>query len=192
MVVMIAVRPGQIIFLNGTTSAGKTSIGEQLQLMLEKPYFHLSVDRISGMRAELRTSQLSPNELDAVLARTRAGFHRVVAGMAQAGNDVIVDHVLSEPWRLRDCLTVLAGYDVIFVGVHCSLPELERREHVRGTRPIGLAASQFAAVHSHGVYDIECHTEVFTPRECALQVTEYLMNPAQPSAFHRLRVIMGS
>ncbi|WP_425303565.1 phosphotransferase-like protein [Nocardia wallacei] len=30
--------------------------------------------------------------------------HRAVAAMASAGNDIVMDHVLSEPWRLRDCL----------------------------------------------------------------------------------------
>ena len=28
------------------------------------------------------------------------GFHRSIAAMAEVGNDVIVDHVLSEPWRV--------------------------------------------------------------------------------------------
>ncbi|MGD0240643.1 MAG: hypothetical protein ABSB59_09975 [Streptosporangiaceae bacterium] len=51
--------------------------------------------------------------LIAVLARTRAGFHRAVAGLAAAGNDVVADHVLSEPWRLLDCLAVMAGYRVV-------------------------------------------------------------------------------
>ena len=103
---------GQIIFLNGTSSSGKSSIAEQLLLVLDRPYFHMSVDAINSMRAKERTLELGPAELDAVLARTRAGFHRAVAGMAQAGNDIVADHVLSEQWRLLDCLTVLAGLDV--------------------------------------------------------------------------------
>ncbi len=90
---------GRVIFLNGTSSSGKSSIAEQLLLVLDTPYFHLSVDAISGLRAVERTLELDGPEQAAVLRRTRAGFHRAVAGMAQAGNDVVVDHVLSEPWR---------------------------------------------------------------------------------------------
>jgi chloramphenicol 3-O phosphotransferase len=113
-------RRGQIIFLNGTSSSGKSGIAEELRLLLDPPHFHMSVEAFNSMRARQKTLELDPAELDAVLARTRAGFHRAVAGMAEAGNDLVVDHVLSEQWRLLDCLAVRTGYRVAFVGVHCS------------------------------------------------------------------------
>jgi chloramphenicol 3-O phosphotransferase len=121
-------RSGRVILLNGTSSSGKTSIAEELLLILDPPHFHMSVDAINGMRAKAKTRALAPAELPEVLRRTRAGFHRAVAGMARAGNDVIADYLFSEPWRLRDCLTVFAGLDVVFVGVRCDPDELERRE----------------------------------------------------------------
>jgi hypothetical protein len=106
MMVMSAAAPrtGQVIFLNGTSSSGKSSIAGQLLLVLDRPFFHMSVDAVNGMRARERTLELGPDELAAVLTRTRAGFHRAVTGMAQAGNDLVVDYVLSERWRLLDCL----------------------------------------------------------------------------------------
>lgn len=42
-----------------------------------------------------------------------------------------MDYVLSEPWRLLDCLAVMAGYRVVFVGVRCAPAELERRDFLR-------------------------------------------------------------
>jgi chloramphenicol 3-O phosphotransferase len=111
--------------------------------------------------------------------------------MAAAGNDLVVDHVLSEPWRLDDCLTVLAGADVFLVGVHCPLPELERRERARGDRPPGLAAHQYAVVHAHGVYDVECDTDAASPRACAelikAHVESSVARSEPPTAFRRLR-----
>jgi chloramphenicol 3-O phosphotransferase len=133
--------PGQIVLLNGVSSSGQTSIAEQLLSVLQRPWFHLPVDAVNGMRAKHRTLALSPAELDVVLARTRAGFHRAVAGMAAAGNNVVMDHVLSERWRLLDCLTVLADFDVAFVGVRCAPAELARRELLRGDREPGPARS---------------------------------------------------
>ena len=180
-------RRGQIIFLNGTSSSGKSSIAGQLLLMLDPPHFHMSVDAINGMRAKERTLELDPAELTAVLARTRAGFHRAVAGMAQAGNDVIVDHVLSEPWRLLDCLTVLAGYQVMFVGIHCSPAELDRRERARADRQAGQARAQRRQVHAHGLYDIECDTTVASARDCAIRIKDYLDRGQLPTAFDQLR-----
>ncbi|HET6192570.1 MAG TPA: AAA family ATPase [Trebonia sp.] len=183
----VATRTGQVIFLNGTSSSGKSAIAAQLLLVLDRPFFHMAVDAINGMRAREHTLGLEPGELAAVLARTRAGFHRAVAGMAQAGNDIVVDYVLSERWRLLDCLTVLDGLDVVFVGVRCSEQELARREEARGDRQPGQAAAQFRQVHSYGRYDIECDTTTATPRDCALTIKQSLDQLPEPRAFERLR-----
>lgn len=42
-----------------------------------------------------------------------------------------------------------------FVGVHCSLPELERREMARGDRRIGEAREDFRDIHGFATYDLE-------------------------------------
>ena len=36
--------PGQIILLNGTSSAGKSTIAKQLQAVLPQPYLHTGID----------------------------------------------------------------------------------------------------------------------------------------------------
>jgi chloramphenicol 3-O phosphotransferase len=183
-------RRGRIIFLNGTSSSGKSSVADALLWVLDEPWFHLSVDAINAMRSKNRSLELDEAELAIVLARTRAGFHRVVAGMAQAGNDVVVDHVLSEQWRLLDCLRLLAGYEVTFVAVRCSAQELASRERARGDREAGHAAAQLAEVHAHGVYDLECDTTATTPMDCALAIREYVAGPQRPAAFDRLRSLL--
>ncbi|MCF3130447.1 chloramphenicol phosphotransferase CPT family protein [Streptomyces olivochromogenes] len=176
---------GRIIFLNGTSSSGKSSIArELLDILDDGVFFHLAVDGFNAMRTK---RVLEADELDAALRRTRMGFHRSIAAMAEAGNDVVVDHVLSEPWRLLDCLTVLQPENVLFVGVHCPLDELARRELARGDRPPGLAAHQYDLVHSHGDYDLECDTGAASPRACAQQIKEFLPCRPSPTAFTRLR-----
>lgn len=176
-----------IVFLNGTSSSGKSSIAEQLLTVLPTPYFHLPVDAINSLRARERTDELGADELAVVLEKTVLGFHRVVAGLADAGNDIVVDHVLRERHWLRDCLTVLRDHEVVFVGVHCPLEELNRRERERGDRRIGRAAYHFDRVHAHGVYDVECDTSVSSPLECALQIKDFLDRGRSPSAFRELR-----
>ncbi|AEW97840.1 hypothetical protein SCATT_54690 [Streptantibioticus cattleyicolor NRRL 8057 = DSM 46488] len=174
---------GLIIFLNGTSSSGKTSIAQELLRILDDPFFHMPVDAFHAMRTG---RELAPGDLPAVLRRTWMGYHRAVAGMAAAGNNVVVDHVLSEPWRLRDCLSLFRPMDVVLVGVHCPREELERRERDRGDRPLGLAARQLDQVHRHGVYDIECDTGRFTPAQCAQHLKEFLADRPLPTAFQRL------
>ncbi|MGW8729435.1 chloramphenicol phosphotransferase CPT family protein [Streptomyces sp. NPDC055808] len=179
-------RNGRIIFLNGTSSSGKSSIARELLRILDGgPYFHLPVDAFHAMRAR---REVSSDELPHLLRRTWMGFHRAVAGMAAAGNDVVVDHVLSEDWRLLDCLGLFPARDVVLVGVRCSLDELARRERERGDRPLGLAVRQFHQVHTHGLYDIECDTTATSAVDCARQIGDFLPQRPVPTAFERLMV----
>jgi chloramphenicol 3-O phosphotransferase len=178
---------GRVILLNGTSSSGKSSIAEQLLDTLPEPYFHLPADAFNSMRSRRRTAELDEAELAAVLGRTRAGFHRAVAAMASAGNNVVADLVLSERWRLVDCLAVLADCEVVFVGVRCPPEELARREAARGDREAGQAARQLAQVHAHGIYDVECNTSVSSPAECARLISEFVSRRRHPAAFEQLR-----
>ncbi len=52
-------------------------------------------------------------------------------------------------------LELLNGFDVFFVGIHCPLGELERRERERGNRPIGDAKRDFETTHGFCMYDFE-------------------------------------
>jgi len=107
--------PGQVILLNGASSSGKSSIAAELQEVMDRPWFHLPVDAFNSMRARRQTAALDEPALAAVLARTRARFHRAVAGMAWAGNDVIADLVLSDTTNTtavsaRDCALAIRDY----------------------------------------------------------------------------------
>lgn len=161
-------------------------------MILERPFFHMSIDAINGMRARERTNELASDELAEVLKNTRRGFHRAVAGMAEGGNDLVVDYVFSEQWRLLDCLDVLNGLDVVLVGVRCTDHELIRRERVRGDREPGLATSQLEQVHSHGHYDIQCDTTTTSPRDCARFVVDQLDRITVPRAVEAMRKTLMS
>ena len=174
---------GRVLLLNGTSSSGKSSIAKELLATLDGTWFHLAIDQFHRLRARRDWSE---EEFLPVFQRTVLGFHRAVAGMAAAGNDVVVDHILGERWRLEDCLAVFDELPVFFVGVRCSLPELERRERERGNRTIGRAAVQFPLVHEHGLYDVEVDSERHTPAECAGQIRDRL-NQDPPTAFAELR-----
>ena len=172
--------------LNGASSSGKTSIGRRLQDRLADPWFLFPVDALGAMRSPARTRALEPDEVDAVLRRTRRGYHRAAAALASAGNDVIMDYPLSEPWRLTDLLAVLAAYDVTLVDVTCSPDELARRERARGDRPVGLAESQ-SRVFAHDDRDLTVDTTRADPETCAAAIADALDVLGPPKAFDRLR-----
>lgn len=177
--------PGRVVLLNGPSSSGKSSIGAAMLPLLDDPWFFVPVDAISGMRSTVHRRRLNDAETAEMLRRTRRGYHRTIAALARAGNDVIMDYPLSEPWRLADLLDVLDGVDVTLVHVRTDLDELERRERARGDRPLGLASSQ--GVFDHVLCDLEVDTTEHSAEQCAAHIVEGLAELAAPKAFERLR-----
>jgi chloramphenicol 3-O phosphotransferase len=96
---------GRVILLNGASSSGKSEIGRALQRLLPDPWFHFPVDALGAMRSTEHTRALDEDEVEAMLRRTRMGYHRAVAAVASVGNDVIMDYPLSEAWRLATSST---------------------------------------------------------------------------------------
>ncbi len=81
--------------------------------------------------------------------------------------------------------------DVFFVGLHCSLPELERRELQRGDRRPGEARQDFATVHSIPTYDLEINSEHPLEANVALLVDAWKKRK-RPSALDRMMEEMNS
>ena len=88
-----------------------------------------------------------------------AGFHATLAACAEAGNDLIVEHILEDEGWCETLIELLKPFNVYFIGVHCSLEELTRREVARGDRLLGSAARDFHSVHIGRCYDIEVQSE---------------------------------
>jgi len=147
---------GRIILLNGASSSGKSSIARELQRRLPAPYLHFSIDHLRDSGA-LPLERFRSGEFAWSEARENffVGFECAAAALAGAGNNLILDHIIEKREWSERLERVLAGFDVILVGVHCPLDELERREAARGDRPHGDARRDFSSVHRHCAYDIE-------------------------------------
>lgn len=175
---------GQVIFLNGASSAGKSSLAKALQLSLPEAYLHMSVD---GFLHQLPEDYLQdPVYLGQALPGLLRGFALASAAVARAGNPVIVDHVLQEPAWVLPCVRAFVGLKVYFIGVHCALELLEAREQQRGDRQQGLARYQAERVHGHGVYDLEVDCGRLTALQAASQVADLLARQPEPQAFQLL------
>ena len=153
--------------------------------LLDDPWFFMPVDSVSGLRSQSYRRRLDEAGIAEMLRRTRLGYHRAVAALASAGNDVIMDYPLSEPWRLVDLLEVLDGFEVLLVDVTCAQDELERRERTRGDRPLGLATSQAVFAHPHR--DLVVDTTGTPAETCARAVVGLLEAPPLSTAFERMR-----
>ncbi|WP_224826780.1 chloramphenicol phosphotransferase CPT family protein [Cognatishimia sp. MH4019] len=147
---------GQIIILHGPSSSGKSTTAKAIQQLVEFPFWHISTDHLrdSGV---LPTDRIKRQEFHWCDLRKPFfnGFHASLAAYANAGNNLIVEHILDTPEWVHELKNLLAPFDVFFVGLHCSLDELKIREQARGDRPVGSAEQDYYTVHFGRVYDIE-------------------------------------
>ena len=145
---------GTIIMLNGTTSAGKTSIISVLHKILDEPYLHAGIDAFFHMLpprylwgaqwGEVLDPASHAGPVGRMLA---AGMHNSIAALARAGNHVLVDHVFLEPEWVSECAELFADIPAYLIGVRCPLAILELREQQRRDRSPGQARAQFDRVH---------------------------------------------
>ena len=178
--------PGKIILINGASSAGKSTLARSLQQQLSEPFLHWSFDHLRESNA-LPMARIRNGELDWARMRPAVfdGFHRCLPAFAQAGNNLIVDHIIEQEQWLADLVELLAPFDVFFVGVHCPLPELERRERHRGDRRPGEARTDFHTVHRFTEYDFAIDATQPNEGNVAGLITAWRAR-SRPTAFERM------
>jgi chloramphenicol 3-O phosphotransferase len=184
------IRRALIVFLNGASSSGKTSIACVLQKMLDYPSIHLSEDTFFDMAMGARLGGSAEECLYGI--RVLFGLYHSIGTFAALGLTVIVDVVLEERAWLCECLRQLESFEVLFVGVRCPLAELERRELARPDRNhVGLSRSHFDLVHAHGLYDLEIDTSNCTALDAAQQIKDAITHGSPFTAFKRLRATIS-
>ncbi len=110
-----------------------------------------------------------------------------IAALAANGNNVLVDDVILAPEALQRRVTLLAEFDLWFIGVKCPLEIAEQRELSRGDRVPGLAKAQFKLSHRPDIYDFEVDTSKLNPVECAEKILTEIKANSEPKAFKQLQ-----
>jgi len=147
--------PGKIIWLNGVSSSGKTTLARALQLELDEPYFLLSNDTFCLMMPQGKTKfEVFPP----LYNTTCSMLHKSIKLFSDNGMNVIVDHLLFDSKALSECVEMFHDYPVAFVHVVCPNKELQRRERERGNRKIGQAVEQLPLLEPKNTYDITVDT----------------------------------
>jgi chloramphenicol 3-O phosphotransferase len=173
---------GRIILINGTSSSGKTTLVKGLQSTLPALWLEMGIDRFAyALPGRVLGQPTWPQlfryvrpdgaadgpftiETTELGHRFISGLHATAATLAEAGLNVIVDHVLLEQAWVDEWTRLWSRFDVLFVGVRCPLEVVLQRELERRDRTLGQAEAQFAVVHRWSdEYDIEVDTSVLTP-----------------------------
>jgi chloramphenicol 3-O phosphotransferase len=178
---------GKIILLNGASSSGKSTLAQGLQAALDEPFWHFSIDHLIAANV-LPQERIEGGEFPWRNLRSHFfdGFHRCLPALAAAGNNLIVEHIVeTEAWMHR-LLHLLNQVDVFFVGVHCPLPELERRELERGNRRLGEARADFETTHTFGLYDFEVFSTLPLDENVKAVIAAWKTRQ-RPSAFEKMR-----
>ncbi|MCL2813602.1 MAG: chloramphenicol phosphotransferase CPT family protein [Oscillospiraceae bacterium] len=172
---------GKIIYLEGVSSSGKTTLARTLQTRLPEPFFLLSGDMFwemspnNGIKPTIYESNVIFSKVDLITRNTLKLF-------SDLGIDFIIDFV-----PVRGGFTkILYENPVLYVNVFCPIEELRRREKERGDRQIGLAESQLDEMFPQAEYDITVDTFNNTPEECADKIIELLDYPEKFTAFRNL------
>jgi chloramphenicol 3-O phosphotransferase len=172
-----------IIFLNGASSSGKTSIAKALQATMEEPYVYFSADIRKPMLPAFRDGL--GWEVDAILGNLRHGYYACILALNECGNFVIADQAIEDRAWMIQCARTLVHTRAFLIGVQCPQAVAESRELERGDRILGLVASHINIVHQVGIYDIEVDTSILSSHECAERIKEYVKSN-EPSALKRI------
>jgi chloramphenicol 3-O phosphotransferase len=184
----------QIIYLNGPSSSGKTTLAKALQNALEEPFLHIGIDKIIGWMPDQLNNWVggeaplgfswkkSQDESGNIIQELQTGpyaqkigatFREVILALAKMGHCIIIDDVSFGKQQVDEWKETLRDFRVVWVGVNAPLPVLEEREKERGNRMVGSARGQFHKVHVDTTYDLEIDTHQSTPGENAEKIKSF-------------------
>ncbi|MCL2158465.1 MAG: chloramphenicol phosphotransferase CPT family protein [Oscillospiraceae bacterium] len=169
---------GKIIYLEGVSSSGKTTLARKLQARLSEPFFLLAGDMFWDMAPPPKSFEnnvIFP-KVESATINTLKLFPtlciNVIIDFIPVGTDYLINNFINDPYE----------FPALYVNVTCPIEELRRREKERGNRQIGLAESQLAEL-SPNIYDIIVDTHNNSTEECADKIIEMLNYPEKWTAF---------
>lgn len=193
-----------IILLNGTSSAGKTTVARIMQEKYSDVLLLYGVDTMvqTAFPAKCdyppfdqKAIKLETYEVDGhPHARLKVSpymypvytaavkFYKI---LSEQGYNLIVDELLFDSNRVRPYFEILAREKVYFIGLKPEKEVVLRREQERGDRLPGLAAGLYLEVYNPlFTYDLLLDTGKLSPEETADRILEYIHDNREPTGFN--------
>ena len=166
---------GRVIYLNGVTSAGKTSIVEALQDREDVFFYVVANDLFQEMVGERWLRKDYWKEL----ARVVLLMYRTAKLISDEGHHVLIDGILVERpqfgGHLKKLLDIMKDNPFDIVEVACPLEVCRARNIARGDRYETQSEEQAALMASDIPYTLRVETNLHTPEACAEQIVNTLM-----------------
>ena len=165
---------GKIIFLNGVTSSGKTSIVEAMQSYSE-PFFYVVAN-------DLFENTIGDKHLQSdywkYLSEVIIIMYQTAKIFSDNGKHVLIDGILVERPELQPhydkVKDIFTGYPLEIVEVFCPIDLCRKRNIERGDRREEQSEEQLKIMAQNIRYSCSVDTSLNTPDECAETIIKSL------------------
>lgn len=161
---------GTIIYLNGVTSSGKTSIVQALRAA-GVDFYYLSDDVFEDNIIDVEYD--APGYWES-LSEAVFLMYRTARLFSEHGKTVVIDSMLMEspafaPHYSR-MLEIFQGCPLRIVEVFCPLEICRQRNLLRDDRHEMQSHEQASVMAQHVRYDLRLDSSILSPAECAAQI----------------------
>lgn len=168
---------GRILFLNGVTSSGKTSIVEALQER-EDVFFHVVAN---DLFQEMVGDKYLRQDYWKYLSEVIIMMYHAAKLFSDMGKNVLIDGILVEREQIRphyqQLLEIMKDSPLDIIEVYCPLEICRQRNIQRGDRYETQSEEQAALMAKEIRYSMKVDTSLLTPEECAEQIIKTLIVP---------------
>ena len=165
---------GRIIFLNGVTSSGKTSIVEALQERDDIFFYVVANDLFQEMVGEKYLRDNYWKHLSDVIIM----MYHTARLFSDMGKHVLIDGILVEREEItphyEQLLEILKENPLDLVEVYCPLELCRQRNIARGDRYEDQSEEQAALMATNIAYSLRVDTSLYSSAECADQIISQL------------------
>ena len=165
---------GRIIFLNGVTSSGKTSIVEALQERDDVFFYVVANDLFQEMVGDKFLREDYWKYLSEVIIM----MYHTAKLYSDMGKNVLIDGILVERDEIKphyqQLMEILKENPLDIVEVYCPLDICRERNIARGDRYETQSDEQYELMAQNIKYSFRVDTSVHGPEECAEMIVKKL------------------
>ena len=165
---------GRIIFLNGVTSSGKTSIVEALQERDDVFFYVVANDLFQEMVGDKFLREDYWKYLSEVIIM----MYHTAKLYSDMGKNVLIDGILVERDEIKphyqQLMEILKENPLDIVEVYCPLDICRERNIARGDRYEMQSEEQHILMAQNIKYSLSVDTSVNSPEECAEMIVKEL------------------
>ena len=166
---------GRIIFLNGVTSAGKTSIVEAIQERDDVFLYVVANDLFEEMVGDKYLRENYWKYLSEVIIM----MYHTAKLYSDMGKNVLIDGILVERDEItphyQQLIEIMKNNPLDLVEVYCPLDICRKRNIIRGDRYENQSDEQQELMAKNVKYSLKVDTSLYSASECAETIVKELL-----------------